>query len=238
MKYLIIPDIHLKHQWAEGLIGKEKPDKTIFLGDYFDNFNESFQYNTESTAVWLKSSIYKKDRIHLFGNHDIYYAYNSKSSRHAGFSDLKNFIIQSILKDKDWDRIKWFYIIEETDRPIIFTHAGLSNHILLDDSPEEYLNGNDKIARKRLKQSQYHDFWRFGPYHGGNNLCGGITWCRPFNGEFVGISGYDQLFGHTFQGKNEFGDFSLDDSKNFCLDGAQTTYAVVENGKIEIKNGN
>lgn len=233
MKTLIIPDIHLNVDWAEDVINHEKPDLTIFLGDYFDNFNETQEQNTLRTANWLKKSLYLKNRIHLFGNHDVYYAYNSESCRNAGFTHVKNVIINSVLSTKDWNQLKWFHVFEMGPKIYICTHAGLSNLILNGDNPIDYLNQNKKYATSQLIKHDYHDFWRIGPTYGGKNLCGGITWCRP--NEFFAIPDYHQFFGHTFQGKNQYNNFCIDGSDNFCLDGAQTTYAIVENDKVQIR---
>ena len=63
---LIIPDIHEKYDIAESIIKKVKPDKTIFLGDYFDDFDNNDQ-KIKDTARWLSRSLKKESRIHLVG---------------------------------------------------------------------------------------------------------------------------------------------------------------------------
>jgi len=74
MKIMIIPDIHTKFGIAETIIERENPDNVVFLGDYFDSFDDSLEV-TEQTALWLKDSLEKKNRIHLLGNHDLSYLY-------------------------------------------------------------------------------------------------------------------------------------------------------------------
>ena len=43
MKTLIIPDIHTRFDVAESFIDKERPDNVVFLGDYFDTFDDTLE---------------------------------------------------------------------------------------------------------------------------------------------------------------------------------------------------
>lgn len=53
MKTVIISDIHHRWRKAEAIIAKEKAKKVIFLGDYFDDFNDN-PHAARTTAQWLK----------------------------------------------------------------------------------------------------------------------------------------------------------------------------------------
>ena len=67
MKTVIIPDIHTKFFEAENIIDFEQPDKIVFLGDYFDGFNDSLE-KTQQVALWLKESIFEFIDSLLGGN--------------------------------------------------------------------------------------------------------------------------------------------------------------------------
>ena len=71
-KTIIISDIHNDYFTAEKIIKKENPDKIIFLGDYFDDFDDTVK-DSENTAKWLVKSLKQENRIHLIGNHDLSY---------------------------------------------------------------------------------------------------------------------------------------------------------------------
>lgn len=43
-KILIIPDIHNRFYEAEGIIMRENPDHTVFLGDYFNNYGDAPEF--------------------------------------------------------------------------------------------------------------------------------------------------------------------------------------------------
>ena len=51
-KTIIIPDIHNDYFTAEKIIKKENPDKIIFLGDYFDDFDDTVK-DSENTYTRL-----------------------------------------------------------------------------------------------------------------------------------------------------------------------------------------
>ena len=51
MKTLIIPDMHNKTAEAEHVIQKENPDRTVFLGDYFDSYGEGIEFAHETADV-------------------------------------------------------------------------------------------------------------------------------------------------------------------------------------------
>ena len=71
-KTLVIPDIHNDFKLAEGIIHRERPDHTVFLGDYFDDWYDTVQ-DAANVAKWLRESLENPDRTHLIGNHDVSY---------------------------------------------------------------------------------------------------------------------------------------------------------------------
>jgi metallophosphoesterase superfamily enzyme len=99
-KILILPDIHNRWELAEKTINEIKPSKTIFLGDYFDDFNDTPQDISE-TAEWFKHSVHQENRIHLVGNHDTHYWFTTnKFLRCSGYEQYKSITINDILKKK------------------------------------------------------------------------------------------------------------------------------------------
>ena len=73
-RILSVGDIHngpnLDH--IDKAIARERPDLTVFVGDYFDQFGDGPEH-AYRTAKWLKNSLAEPDRIHLWGNHDLAY---------------------------------------------------------------------------------------------------------------------------------------------------------------------
>ncbi len=204
---LIIPDLHHRWEQAEKIISSVGADDILFLGDYFDDFNDTPDM-VRATAEWLQDSVTKPNRIHLFGNHDQHYAFPYRPFQCSGYEQWKYFIIQDMLDSKVWDKLKWYHFLDEV---WLLTHAGLHN-----------LNVPDEVTKERKDRpkfinelSQYLDAeihkgfnygasgagsWVFnaGCARWGSQRVGGITWC-DFNQEFFPVRGINQIMGHTPQ---------------------------------------
>ena len=227
MKTLIIPDIHLNHTKAESFIDKEKPDKTVFLGDYFDDWYETDE-DTHDTAAWLAKSVKKHNRIHLVGNHDLSYMSHFKC---AGFNEYKQFIINKY--KIDWSSLQPFAWIDNW----LCTHAGLSNEFYNTHSngksPKEFVNTSHDALSRTSKSTVCHPLFDAGYDRGGTQKHGGIVWCDYSN--FMDIPNVNQIFGHT----NAYlvRTFKSDTAEHICLDTALRNYAVYEDGQMKVYNG-
>lgn len=205
---LIIPDIHLRWQEAEEIIGKVKHDKVLFLGDYFDDFGDNPEM-IENTCNWLEGSVKKPNRIHLFGNHDVHYAFVYRTLVCSGYEQWKYFIIHDTLPSETWEALKWYYVLDNT---WLVSHAGLHRFNLpekisklADDRPTflseiaKYLDEEIKNAFRSAANNQPSWVLNAGFSRGGSQRVGGITWC-DFEREFHPIRGLNQIVGHTPQG--------------------------------------
>ena len=198
---LILPDLHLRHEQAEQIIKYVKPDKIIFLGDYFDDFNDNPDMVKE-TADWLSWSIHQPNRIYIAGNHDIQYAFANRYFKCSGYEQWKDFIINDIVTNKDWNKLVFYYFL---DNKFLLTHAGLHklhvpNHILdLYKNRDKFYEALDQYLHEEVIKGFHNEGWIFkaGNARGGFQRVGGITWCDTK--EFYPIIGLHQIFGHTPQ---------------------------------------
>ena len=215
---LIIPDVHTRFKVAEALIARENPDKTIFLGDYFDAFGDDAE-TAAQTAAWLKDSMGCKNRIHLLGNHDLAYM-DPLGHTCSGFTSSKLEAIRNIgpdltkLKDHYWMDEEW-----------LCTHAGLSLTFYC-----RY--GREKLpVRQFLRDITERDhslLYDCGPARGGADPCSGILWC-DYSEEFEEIRGTNQVFGHTR------GMMPRKGSYHFCIDTELRHYGIYDGLAFEIK---
>lgn len=239
--YLILPDIHLKHEKAQKIIDAERADFVICLGDFFDDFGDTPEQNIE-TAKWLKKQLKKDNFIALYGNHDIGYQYpENQFALCSGWTKNKSDAINSILSKKDWNKTKWFYNL---DNKWLLTHAGLTKYFLPINTELtiewicDWLENQSKIANIKLESGDSHWFYRAGQDRGGLLPYGGIIWsdCRNFQG----IDGINQIFGHTpRQFLNESGvwlDINGKISDNACIDSWLNWYVVYDGKNINIKS--
>lgn len=142
--YLIIPDIHNHVETAEEL-AKLYPDRTsVFLGDYFDNWND-WAGVARTTAEWLRHSLNQPNRIHLMGNHDLPYRWNSQTC--PGFTREKKEAISKVMRQADWEQILFYHVIQKDGlRPLVLSHAGFTLCNLYG------LSDNEDVARA----TRYH----------------------------------------------------------------------------------
>lgn len=265
MKTLILTDIHNGWEWAESVIKKESPDRVVFAGDYFDSKDE-WGPEASETADWLKGSINIPGRIHLFGNHDVQYAFNYSVLQVSCFEQWKYCQINTFLTQSDWNKLRYYYVL---DRTWLITHAGLHPHYI--PSEIQALYPDRKSFYKNIKElldsyieripidlsdESVPSIFNVGHCRKGWAKYGHIIWC-DFSREFKPTKGLNQIFGHTPQHVpsvsvlNENGDTDLavatdiesdevnnpNCSYNLCLDTRDKCYyAVWDKKSLSIKS--
>ena len=252
MKTILIPDIHTNHHWVEGFLKDKKYDQVIFMGDYFDHYNDTKESNAE-TAGWLIESLKKPDRIHLLGNHDIPYMFQGMYPC-SGYTTDKFSSINSVMTQKDWEKLKAFHVID----PWIVSHAGINRNMShsIYGFREEYLQKKSDEAFEQARAGIECDFFNAGMSRYGPAQVGGITWA-DWNVDFMPIDGINQVVGHTIHscpdvqvvfGKGEKREqYTLrwfDYKKKFprrkpvslnvCIDCEGRYYATLEDGEFKV----
>ena len=122
MKTLVLGDTHGRSNWKLA-VHQEKPDRVIFMGDYFDSFDISGVEQIDNFKQIIK---YKEDNpqievVLLIGNHDHHYfpeiGYDGTSGYQSGIAPSINQVI-----DENRQHLKMAYEFGE----YLFTHAGVS----------------------------------------------------------------------------------------------------------------
>jgi hypothetical protein len=125
-KTVVIGDIHGRSHWKD-ILDKEKPNRVIFVGDYFDSFTVSAEdqiVNFRNIFKW-KEQHPQVEVVTLIGNHDIhYFPYISETST-SGYQPNLKFVIGHLLSQWE-DDLKIAYQSGEW----LFTHAGVSEEFL------------------------------------------------------------------------------------------------------------
>lgn len=183
-KILLIGDLHNHVDGIEDLITSQDPALTIFLGDYFDNFGDG-PFEMRKTALWLKESVQKPNRIHLLGNHDHPYLFpNNEKYRNWGWSAPKQRVFDEVFRDFNIkNKLKLFYVAAAGGQKILFTHAGWATHRF--GSFTEWSAA--ETAKRAIENGHRND-----PNPWLDSMVGPL-WFRgvPF------VEGYGQVFGHT-----------------------------------------
>ena len=93
------------------------------MGDHWDDFGDNPDMVAE-TSEWFTWSVNQSNRIHIFGNHCLHYAFPDKRFQCSGYEQWKYFTINDIVSRKDWNRMIYYHIL---DGKWLLTHAGLHN---------------------------------------------------------------------------------------------------------------
>lgn len=163
MKTIIISDLHQRHNWIEKFLEKTPHDEVVFLGDYFDDFDDTPE-ETKETAKWLKKSLKIPNRIHLLGNHDSHYRFPGLRKWRCALDnqetqEKKEKAISAIMSPQDWEKI----IPSYQTQGWLLSHAGVPKGT---KNAEKILKTDIKFAkrgvhRKTLKTTiwgKYRDF--------------------------------------------------------------------------------
>lgn len=194
MKALVIPDIHLK-PWifdrAESILQKGLCDKTVFLGDFVDDWDQQNNiglYN-ETFDRLLK---YVKDHESLicWGNHDMSYLWHKLET---GFSYMAELTVRERVKEVEKfmngnyfsdkltaDRAAYMHRIDN----VLFSHGGLMASFVYD-----HKEAIAEMANKKEKDLSIDDIVKYINRLGGTYMWedNSPLWARPNYAKFDGI---------------------------------------------------
>lgn len=253
MKTIIISDVHNRVDWIEDALSSpilQPYDNIIFLGDYFDDFNDTPEMATNA-ARWLKLSLRKPNRIHLTGTHDLWYRFPyNRFIAASGNTEAKAYAIRGVLSQEDWNLLKLYHY----EQDFLMTHAGLHinligeyvfKHNLIDlfdkyiTNKELQLNGQEIVdqivkpatieAIDSVKDGHTHPWLDAGVVRGGRQSVGGIIWL-DWRYEFKPIPGLNQIVGHTELREPE--EKYIKSSINYDLDTRNHHVGILENGRF------
>lgn len=249
-KSIIISDLHNRVDWIEDALLSpllQPYNNVIFLGDYFDDFNDTPK-DVTNAAKWLKQSIRKPNRIHLTGTHDLWYRFPyNRFIVASGNTEKKAYAIRSVLTQEDWNKL-YLYHYEQN---FLLSHAGVHINLISEyifnhkDLFDKYINKElqlttqeiiDNVVRpaceealNRVQQGYAHPWLDAGIVRGGRQSVGGIIWLDWIY-EFKPIPDLNQIVGHTEL--NIPGEKFIKSSMNFDLDTRSQHIGILENGRF------
>jgi hypothetical protein len=241
MKTLVVGDVHQKIDQVEKIISGWS-DQIIFIGDYFDDFNDTPE-DARRTAKWLKESLQKPNRIHLMGNHDYNYRIRPAGAYYCtGFTLEKYEAINLELSISDWRMVKYFYHEKDDTTTYWFSHAGISTHWfkhpilgLTTEVIEKKVKEADEAVENRLFDSpQIACLNAVDMYRGGRSQKGGLLWNHWTNCEV--FDEVTQIVGHTTRDKIKIKRGKGFGSKSVNVDTNLTQVLIIDNGNLIIKN--
>ena len=171
---LVIPDIHNDFARAEAFIARlaGRYDQIVFLGDYFDDFEDTPEI-ARGVAAWLQHSFAQGNRTHLVGNHDLPYLFPGRSSC-PGFSEEKMRAAAPILRLLPQQEFRAAIEIDGW----LLSHAGFLPCYASGRSGASLAVWADSSLRQ-LAAGGRPTLFAAGPARGGQSPIAGITWETP-----------------------------------------------------------
>lgn len=229
-KTVLIGDIHGKGIF-QYIIHKEKPDRVIILGDYWDSFDIGFEaqmYNYKRILDLKRDS--NIEVILLIGNHDVHYhPYFIQTGEHySGFQGARAGFITEIIEAN-----KNLFQMAYKMGDILFTHAGVGEQWLRDNKYEEEQDIVEFINDLWVFTPKVFGFRGNDPY--GDSPEASPVWIRPkslIRGNPYLKKKFIQIVGHTRRkaidnsaGSRFLFVDTLDDSGE---------YLIIEDGEITV----
>ena len=177
MKTIAIGDIHGLGYWKQ-ILEKERPDRVVFVGDYFDSFNIPGidQIHNFKNIIHWKQDNPECEVILLIGNHDFHYMPAAGNERYSGFQKNLYMEIGDVLETNK-HHLRMAYRIDD----LVFSHAGITPDFLLrngwgEQDMVEFVNDlwNYRPHKFRFADNGYG---HSDPY--GDDVFQGPLWIRP-----------------------------------------------------------
>lgn len=243
MKTIVLGDIHGRLDWFD-IYQLEKPDLTIFLGDYVsthEDISSDQQCSNLEDIMSFKES--NSDQvIMLFGNHDLqhlgyYWAECSGLDR-----GVYRWMSQRSVADRFEKCTQAIYIQDN----IIFSHAGVSkkwweNQFMGEPTKENLLKLNEiePCIMYAFTPERYSDYC-------GTSITQPPVWIRPESLLRSHVEGWDQVVGHTrlerpgnILADDRFGryreDWGITMNELWVIDCLPFQYMVIEDGRRELR---
>lgn len=239
MKTIVLGDTHGRSNWKLA-IHQDKPDRVIFIGDYFDSFEISGVEQIDNFKQIIK---YKEDNpqvevVMLIGNHDHHYF---PEVGYTGTSGYQSGIAPSITQviDENRHHLKIAYEFGE----YLFTHAGVSPVFM------DQVFGKEGWSKDYI-ETDLNELFKYKPrafnFNGlessGDNTTQTPIWIRPRSlmsankKHEKGLKkDYIQVVGHTQMNKLDLdGSDKFTGGRYYFIDTMETSgqYLVIEDNKL------
>jgi hypothetical protein len=243
MKTVVLGDTHGRSNWKLA-IHQEKPDRVIFIGDYFDSFELSGveQINNFKEIIKYKESNPKVEVVLLIGNHDHHYF---PEVGYTGTSGFQKAIAPSITQVVDENRhhLQMAYGFGE----YLFTHAGVSP-VFMDQvfgendwSKENVVVDLNEMFRYKPRAFDFNGFEATG-----DSTTQTPIWIRPrslMSANKKHPKGlkkdYTQVVGHTAMKELDLvNSDKFTGGRYYFIDTMETSgqYLIIEDGKLSVNS--
>ena len=222
MNIRVIGDVHHRLSKVKKILKtseEQQVDKTIWLGDWFDSFDENSSHAETAKFLIRRMIEFPKDTF-IIGNHDIQYITDAPNVRCSGFNLRRWQELRSMLS---WDVVRRFKVTTVSDG-IVYSHAGFVEpfeHLI----PSVIGGEGNKAIKSLFDNKSISYLFAAGYAVGGTAKDPGPVWTRP--SEFYDKPKLNQIFGHTVTSEPKL-DLNQESGKfRLSLDTVNEHYAIV-----------
>lgn len=210
MKTVILGDTHGRDIWKK-IVEKEKPEKVIFIGDYFDSFNIDGNKQIENFKDIIQYKVDNPNTVLLIGNHDFHYMPEAQE-RYSGYQPGFQYYIAGLI-----DLHREHLTMAHREGNYLFTHAGVTQTwwnkwwnivripTLNMDGIADYINDIFYYKPKAFRFEGNDSF--------GEDITQSPIWVRPHSLIQDAFPGVIQVVGHTRMKKG----IQLDGEHNLAI---------------------
>lgn len=248
-KAIIVPDSHQNLGFLNAILRKEDWfDYCVFLSDFFDTHRQidnQLIFGVKETCKWINSKLDDDRFIWLISNHDCAYIASykkdytkTKPNSYYSCSGWTRNKAKNFNKYIDPRYFKKVELCVQLGDSLIASHAGF--HYRMFQPYKSELQNIEELYEKWEKEKftfhlePWHWIWDVGRCRGGIAMVGSPVW-QDFFEEFIPLDNVQQIVGHSSSQFNPTCKKNGAKLENWCIDGNQTSYAVWQNGKLEIK---
>ena len=198
VRIIALGDTHGRTNWKQ-IISNEKFDKVVFMGDYFDTYEdispEQQKENFKDIIAYKKANMNKV--VLLFGNHDFHYLRNINET-YSGYQQWQKTDIQELLHPAiDAELLQMCFVWQN----MLFCHAGVTqtwckNNLVQKEFVEQSIN---ELFKYKPNVFRFTSGRNHSPY--GDDVEQSPIWVRPNSLLRDKIEGFIQVVGHTTQNK-------------------------------------
>lgn len=243
MKTIILGDTHGRSNWKLA-ISQDKPDRVIFLGDYFDSFELSGveQIDNFKQIIQYKENNSQVEVIMLIGNHDHHYF---PEIGYTGTSGYQSGIAPSITQVVDENRhhLQMAYGFDK----FLCTHAGVSP-VFMDQvfGEDGWTKENVVVDLNELFKYKPKSFDFNGFESSGDNTTQTPIWIRPrslmqsnkkhpkgLKKDYIQVVGHTQMYKLDLIGSDRF-----TGGRYYFIDTMETSgqYLVWQDNKLSVNS--
>ena len=221
MKVIAIGDIHGRNTWEK--ISTENFDYFIFIGDYFDPYEDisaEEEIDNFNQIINFKKKFPEKV-ILLFGNHDFHYLKSTTQTYSRYNFDLHTLIDEVVELAMDEKLFQMCFQYEH----YLFSHAGITKTWLENIGLENDDNLVENINNLLYENPQVFEFRQLkDSKSNGNNIYQSPIWVRPESLEKDALEKVVHVIGHskkpyiTFQNNIIFIDVLKTTQEYLCIE--------------------